>query len=118
MHLVDWIVVGAYLAYVVIDGIRRSKQTDQVRGYFLANRSLPWWAVGLSIMATQMSAITLVGTTGQGYDDGMRLHPVLLRAAAGDDHPLRHRRSVLSPRRRLHGLRVSWSAGSTPGRAR
>ena len=71
MHLVDWVVVGAYLAYVVIDGIRRSKKTDEVRGYFLANRSLPWWAVGLSIMATQMSAITLVGTTGQAYSDGM-----------------------------------------------
>jgi SSS family transporter len=43
-----------------------------VEGYFLANRTLPWWAVGLSVMATQMSAITLVGTTGQGYADGLR----------------------------------------------
>ena len=43
-----------------------------MEGYFLASRSLPWWAVGLSVMATQMSAITLVGTTGQGYDDGVR----------------------------------------------
>jgi Na+/proline symporter len=41
-------------------------------GYFRANRSLPWWAVGLSVMATQLSAITLVGTTGQGYGNGMR----------------------------------------------
>ncbi|MFZ0429071.1 MAG: sodium:solute symporter [Acidobacteriota bacterium] len=71
MHLVDWIVVGVYLGYVVIDGITRSKRTHEVRGYFLANRSLPWWAVGLSIMATQMSAITLVGTTGQAYTEGM-----------------------------------------------
>ena len=37
MHLVDWIVVGAYLAYVVIDGVTRSKETGQIRGYFLAN---------------------------------------------------------------------------------
>lgn len=72
MHLVDWIIVGCYLAYVIYDGVRRSHGTDEVRGYFLANRSLPWWAVGLSIMATQMSAITLVGTTGQAYVDGMR----------------------------------------------
>ena len=49
-----------------------SKGTDAVEGYFLASRSLPWWAVGLSVMATQMSAITLVGTTGQGYVDGAR----------------------------------------------
>ena len=72
MHLVDWLIVAAYLVYIVVDGIRRSQATHEVRGYFLANRSLPWWAVGLSIMATQMSAITLVGTTGQGYQDGMR----------------------------------------------
>ena len=44
----------------------------RLRGTFLASRSLPWWAVGLSVMATQMSAITLVGTTGQGYVDGAR----------------------------------------------
>jgi SSS family transporter len=72
MHLLDWLVVVAYLVWVVWDGLRRSSRTDEVEGYFLANRSLPWWAVGLSVMATQLSAITLVGTTGQGYADGMR----------------------------------------------
>ena len=72
MHLLDWLIVVAYLVYIVVDGIRRSQATHELKGYFLANRSLPWWAVGLSIMATQMSAITLVGTTGQGYQDGMR----------------------------------------------
>jgi solute:Na+ symporter, SSS family len=72
MHLLDWLVVAAYLVWIVWDGIRRSSKTDEVEGYFLANRSLPWWAVGLSVMATQLSAITLVGTTGQGYADGMR----------------------------------------------
>jgi SSS family solute:Na+ symporter len=69
---IDWLIVFAYLVYVVWDGVRRSKDTDEIEGYFLANRSLPWWAVGLSVMATQMSAITLVGTTGQGATDGMR----------------------------------------------
>ncbi|HUG44203.1 MAG TPA: sodium/solute symporter, partial [Acidobacteriota bacterium] len=72
MTWIDWTVVAAYLAYVVYDGVKRSRSTDTVRGYFLANRTLPWWAVGLSVMATQMSAITLVGTTGQGYADGIR----------------------------------------------
>ena len=72
MRSLDWIVVVAYLFWVVWDGIRRSHATDKLEGYFLANRSLPWWAVGLSVMATQLSAITLVGTTGQGYADGMR----------------------------------------------
>ena len=72
MHPIDWIIIGLYLTWVIYDGLKRSKGTDGVEGYFLAGRSLPWWAVGLSVMATQMSAITLVGTTGQGYDDGMR----------------------------------------------
>jgi Na+/proline symporter len=72
MHLIDWIVVGAYLVWMVWDGIRRTEGSDRVEGYLLANRSLPWWAVGLSVMATQLSAITLVGATGQGYADGMR----------------------------------------------
>jgi Na+/proline symporter len=72
MHILDWLVVAAYLLWIVHDGLRRTKNADQVEGYFLANRSLPWWAVGLSVMATQLSAITLVGTTGQGYADGMR----------------------------------------------
>lgn len=72
MHWIDWTIVVAYLAWLVWDGIRLSRRTDEVEGYFLAHRSLPWWAVGLSVMATQMSAITLVGTTGQGYADGIR----------------------------------------------
>src|SRR3954464_5742882 len=72
MHTLDWLVVATYLVWVVYDGLKRTKNTTEVEGYFLANRSLPWWAVGLSVMATQLSAITLVGTTGQGYADGMR----------------------------------------------
>ena len=72
MHWIDWTVVVGYLVLIVWDGLRRTKDSGRVEGYFLANRSLPWWAVGLSVMATQLSAITLVGTTGQGYRDGMR----------------------------------------------
>src|SRR5437867_8252878 len=72
MTLVDWLVVVAYIAWIIVDGLRRSKATNKVDGYLLANRSLPWWAVGLSVMATQMSAITIVSTTGLGYLTGLR----------------------------------------------
>src|SRR5512140_2081276 len=72
MRTFDWVVLIGYIVWIVVDGLRKSKGTDKVEGYFLANRSLPWWAAGLSVMATQMSAITLVGTTGQAYADGMR----------------------------------------------
>jgi solute:Na+ symporter, SSS family len=72
MQTIDWAVVAAYLVWVVWDGIRRTEHSNEMEGYLLARRSLPWWAVGLSVMATQLSAITLVGATGQGYADGMR----------------------------------------------
>jgi Na+/proline symporter len=72
MRYLDWIIVVVYLIYVVWDGIRMTKHSGSKEGYFLADRGLPWWAVGLSVMATQLSAITLVGTTGQAYTDGMR----------------------------------------------
>ena len=72
MHPIDWLIVLAYIVYVVWDGLRRVRGTDRMEGFLLANRSLPWWVVGLSVMATQLSAITLVGTTGQGATDGLR----------------------------------------------
>ncbi len=72
MHWINWLVVALYLFYLVVDGLRRSRGTSNLEGYFLAGRSLPWWAVGLSVMATQLSAVTLIGTTGQGATDGLR----------------------------------------------
>jgi SSS family transporter len=71
MHWIDWTIVALYLFWIVYTGLRLSRRTEALEGYFLANRSLPWWAVGLSVMATQLSAITLVGTTGQGYNAGL-----------------------------------------------
>src|SRR3954464_9724880 len=72
MRPFDWVVLVAYVGWIIIDGLHRSKGTDKVDGYLLANRSLPWWAVGLSVMATQMSAVTMIGTTGQAYLTGLR----------------------------------------------
>ena len=73
MSAIDWTIIGLYLVWIVWDGIRLSRNTDKLEGYFLASKSLPWWAVGLSVMATQLSAITMVSSTGQGYADGMGL---------------------------------------------
>jgi SSS family transporter len=72
MHPLDWLIVLSYLAYVIWHGLKLSRGSLDSESFFLAGRSLPWWAVGLSVMATQMSAITLIGTTGQAYEDGMR----------------------------------------------
>jgi Na+/proline symporter len=72
VHFFDWAIVAVYLGYVIWTGVQMSGRSGDSEAFFLAGRSLPWWAVGLSIMATQMSAITLIGTTGQAYTDGMR----------------------------------------------
>jgi Na+/proline symporter len=72
MHPIDWIVVVAFTAWIVYDGLKRTKDSHEIEGYFLAKRSIPWWAAGISVMATQLSAVTMIGTTGQAYADGMR----------------------------------------------
>ena len=72
MHPVDWIILVAFTAWIVYDGLKRTKDSQELDGYFLAKRSIPWWAAGISVMATQLSAITMIGTTGQGYTDGLR----------------------------------------------
>jgi SSS family solute:Na+ symporter len=72
MHPVDWTIVIAFVIWIVYDGLKRTKDSQELEGYFLAKRSIPWWAAGISVMATQLSAITMIGTTGQGYNDGLR----------------------------------------------
>ena len=72
MHALDWAILVAYLGWLVWDGLRLTKRSHELEGYFLGGRRLPWWVAGLSVMATQLSAVTMIGTTGQGYADGMR----------------------------------------------
>jgi SSS family solute:Na+ symporter len=68
----DWGVLGAYLIGIVVFGVWMGRGNRGIEDFFLAGRRMRWWAVGLSVMATQISAITFVGTTGQAYADGMR----------------------------------------------
>ena len=72
MHPIDWAILLGFTAWIVYDGLKRTKDSHEIEGYFLAKRSIPWWAAGISVMATQLSAITMIGTTGQGYTDGLR----------------------------------------------
>ena len=68
----DWAVLAVTLVTIVSYGLYRSRGSNTVDGYLLAGRSMPWYAMALSIMATQASAITFISTTGQSYADGMR----------------------------------------------
>src|SRR5512139_2814152 len=72
MNLVDWVVLCVTLGLVVLYGLWRSRGRGGLDHYMLAGRTMPWYAVALSIMATQASAITFLSTPGQAYVDGMR----------------------------------------------
>src|SRR5688572_19500632 len=72
MTVTDWLVLIVTLSGIVLYGLYRSRTTKNLDGYFLSNRSMPWYLVLLSIMGTQASAITFLSAPGQAYSDGMR----------------------------------------------
>ena len=71
MQLFDWIVLVVTLLFIVIYGVWKTKGSKNVEDYILGNNETPWHTVGLSVMATQASAITFLSTPGQAYHDGM-----------------------------------------------
>jgi SSS family transporter len=71
MSLTDWIVLGVTLFAIVAYGVWKSGSNKNI-GQYMGSRSLPWYHVGLSVMATQASAITFLSAPGQAYSDGMR----------------------------------------------
>lgn len=72
MSTLDWIVLGITLSGIILYGLLKSQSTKDMEGYFLSNRSLPWWMVLLGVMGTQASAITFLSAPGQAFTDGMR----------------------------------------------
>ena len=118
MHSIDWPIVVVYLVWIVCDGIRRSRGTHEIEGYFLANRSLPWWAVG----PVGDGDAAQRHHAGRHDRPGLRrrhaLRAVLLRPADRDDHPLADGRAVLLTARGSTPPTSTSSTGSTRRRAR
>lgn len=71
MQLFDWIILTSSLLFIVIYGVWKTRGSKNVEDYILGNNETPWHTVGLSVMATQASAITFLSTPGQAYHDGM-----------------------------------------------
>ncbi|WP_396146079.1 sodium:solute symporter [Flavobacterium sp.] len=71
MQQIDWIILSATLLFIIFYGVYKTRGSKNVEEYILANKETPWWLVGLSVMATQASAITFLSTPGQAYHDGM-----------------------------------------------
>ena len=100
MTTLDWMVLFGWLAFLVSYGLWRGRGSTSVNQYLLAGKTMPWYAMGLSIMATQASAITFISTTGQGFVDGMRFVqfyfglPIAMVILSATAVPIFHRAKV------------------------
>jgi len=71
MELLDWIILLSTLTFIVAYGIWKNNSHKNIQEYLKGGNQARWWTVGLSVMATQASAITFLSTPGQAYHDGM-----------------------------------------------
>src|SRR5690242_2666075 len=100
MTPLDWIVLFGWMTFLVSYGLWRGRGSTSVNQFLLAGKTMPWYAMGLSIMATQASAITFISTTGQSYTDGMRFVqfyfglPLAMVALSATAVPIFHRAKV------------------------
>ncbi|MEO5906776.1 MAG: sodium:solute symporter, partial [Saprospiraceae bacterium] len=72
MSGIDWVVLIGATAFIVIYGIWKTRNNRDIDAYLPGDHKTPWWTIGLSVMATQASAITFLSTPGQAFSDGMR----------------------------------------------
>lgn len=100
MTPIDWIVMVITIVAIPSIGLWRGRGSKTVNQYLLAGKTMPWYAMGLSIMATQASAITFIATTGQAYVDGMRFVqfyfglPIAMVILSATAVPIFHRSGV------------------------
>src|SRR3954447_11683019 len=100
MTPLDWVVMVLTIVAIPAFGLWRGRSSKTVNQYLLAGKTMPWYAMGLSIMATQASAITFIATTGQAYVDGMRFVqfyfglPVAMVILSATAVPIFHRSGV------------------------
>jgi len=100
MTPIDWIVMVVTIITIPSIGLWRGRGSKTVNQYLLAGKTMPWYAMGLSIMATQASAITFIATTGQAYVDGMRFVqfyfglPIAMVILSATAVPIFHRSGV------------------------
>src|SRR6201988_832226 len=100
MSPLDWVVLVCALAGIVSYGLYMGRGSKTVNQYLLAGKTMPWYAMGLSIMATQASAVTFIATSGQAYVDGMRFVqfyfglPVAMVILSATAVPIFHRANV------------------------
>src|SRR5215470_2386235 len=100
MRPLDWLVFCTWLMLLISYGLWRARGSNTVNQFLLAGKTMPWYAMGLSIMATQAGAITFISTPGQAYVDGMRFveyyfgMPLAMVVLSATAVPIFHRAKV------------------------
>ena len=100
MSPADWAVLAVSFVVIIGYGLWRSRGRQSLESYVVAGKQMRWWVIGLSIMATQASAVTFIGTTSQGYADGLRFVqfyfglPIAMVLIAAVAAPVFHRSGV------------------------
>ena len=121
MRPLDWLIFLVWLVSLVSYGLYRGRGSNTVSQYLLAGKSMPWYAMGLSILATQASAITFISTTGQGHVDGMRFVqfyfglPIAMVILSATAVPIFHRAKVYTAYEYLEGRFDSKTRALTSG---
>src|SRR5215813_14093210 len=67
----DWIIIVVYLLGIIGLGVGFGRDQHTTRDYFLGSKSIPWWGIGLSIVAAETSALTIIGVPGMAYGEAM-----------------------------------------------
>lgn len=71
LHVFDWLVLGCTLLFIVIYGVYKTHKSNGIKDHIKGGKDTSWWTIGLSVMATQASAITFLSTPGQAFNDGL-----------------------------------------------
>lgn len=102
MSTIDWLIMIGTTLLIVSYGVWKSRGSKDIKGYLLSNKDMKWWTIGISVMATQASAITFLSTPGQGFNDGMRFVqfyfglPIAMVIIAVVAIPIYHRLNVFT----------------------
>ena len=71
MSTIDWLILGSTLLFIIVYGLYKTRQDNTAESYLKGGNDSKWWTIGLSVMATQASAITFLSTPGQAFDQGL-----------------------------------------------
>jgi len=77
---INWLVLGTYLCANIILGFVLSKKVTTANDFFVGQRNIPWWAIGISVVATYVSALSFLGGPAWSYTEGLSVIAIHLNS--------------------------------------